>query len=163
MLRQKQLTPRSCLQACIANALGLDINTVPDWSLCPRHEDTKYPVFWIEMQDWLRRRGFALVEIEIQGRSWMPVPYPFECLIVGLTGGGTKHMILGRMDQESITGVFDPLSGLEGEDALSGLTNVTGIAILAPVAPATLVYTPAPDRDETLLIGKGEDDLIVRP
>src|SRR6187401_3515526 len=151
MLTQKQLHPKGCMQACIANLLELPIAEVPDFGAMTPDPESKYPIFWIELQSFLRSKGFVMVEVELENRGWMPIPYKFECIICGRTLADSPHMVLGEMDEDKFVGVFDPQTGEEGETSLQNFSKVTAVAFLCAIRPGKMKST---SRITSLIIGE---------
>jgi hypothetical protein len=155
MLTQKQIHDKACLQACIANLLEIPVNDVPDFSKfhgLDYDKDKGFPPFWIEVQDFVKRYGYVLLEIalkdellcegcqkpQLHDRAWTPLPGKFECIIIGHTAGGLRHAINGFYNGRAFEGVFCPFSGGRDLDSVQHLVEAVAVCVLVPITPKEL-------------------------
>lgn len=97
-----------------------------------------YPTWYIEMQDWLRRRGFAFVEIQLDQKTWMPLPFPAYAIFIGPHATGARHAIVGLCEDGKFIPVFDPLNP-GGNAAEAFVKNrVEAVCLLAPLDPGAM-------------------------
>lgn len=98
---KRQSTPTNCFRTCVAQVLGLEIDTVP--SGC---DGASWD--WNQFQDWLAGRGLQAVEIGFaNGGTLYEVRNPVPCII---TGQSPRECKTGR---HAVVGLFTGLDGFE--------------------------------------------------
>lgn len=141
MIRQPQTRPHpngDCLRACVATLLEYPVAEVPDWTAMRDDPDAKYPPFWIEMQHFLKARGYAFLEVQLAQKTWMPLPYETLAVFIGPHATGARHAIIGRCEGSKFYPVFDPLNpdGDPGEAFVNH--HIEAVCFLVPLDPARL-------------------------
>lgn len=150
MTPQNQTRPHpngDCVRACIATLLDLPIAEVPDWLLMRQDGDDapdKYPTWFLEMQDFLRKRGYAFVEIQLERKTWMPLPFEAWAIFIGTHPTGARHAIVGKCLDSLFVPMHDPLGG----DAAIAFVNgrVDAVCFLVPLDPVNTKFKSAEDR-----------------
>lgn len=152
MIPQAQTRPHpngDCLRSCIASLLELPISEVPDWL---EHADKEpdpendYPGWYFGMQQWLMRRGYAFVEVQLEKKTWMPLPFDMFAIFIGPKQtelGVFRHAIVGVCRDGKFIPVFDPYAP-EGDPAKAFERGyVEAVCLLVPLDPAKLrKYAP---------------------
>ena len=146
--QQRQTYNGDCLRACIASLLELPIEGVPDWSSMREDKDSAYPIWYIEMQAWLVKRGYLYVQINLNEKDWVPIPYNMRCILIGdvmtnVAQEGQKrkreivsHAVVGYCDGMKLHIEHDPLPG---EREFHG--GAKSVVLLVPQDPATMKFT----------------------
>jgi len=101
----------------------------------------KYPTWWIEMQDWLRRRGFAFVEIQLERKTWMPLPYECFAIFIGPDRTGNRHAIVGKCIDAKFCPLWDPMGGDPALAFING--RVEAVCFLVPTDPSATRFKSA--------------------
>lgn len=141
-----------CLRAVIASLLDFDINEVPDFTAAPDDETSKFPVWYIELQHWLRKQGLFFLEMRIRGKiplstigekeqeskevfsPWNPLPWPALAMFAGPTHSGNHHIVIGTCEDDGFIVQFDPL----GKN-LNRLADIHSLCFIVPIDPASFV------------------------
>lgn len=141
----------NCLQACIASIFDLDLGTVPDFAQIkdPAPEgklfEKTFPNWWIELNDFLRRRGLLCVEVVLhEDRPWTAVPWDFVCIFSGFDVEGNKHAVVGCVRSTGeFQVIWNPACGGNMEDP--GITSVESLFMFVPLDPSTMTFVPPPE------------------
>jgi hypothetical protein len=143
MIPQKQTRQHpngDCTRACIASLLELPVENVPDWIDAPdaTAETEGYPNWYYRMQQWLSRRGYAFVEIQLERKTWMPLPFPTAAIFIGPHESGARHAIVGHCEGGRFIPMHDPLGGPPYKAFLEG--HVEAVCFLVPLDPGKQRY-----------------------
>jgi hypothetical protein len=131
-----------CTRACIASLLDLPIAEVPDWLAMRQDDDGEgYPTWWLEMQDWLRRRGLAFVEIQLERKTWMPLPFECWAIFIGTHPMGARHSIVGKCIDAKFVPLWDPMGGDPAIAFING--RVEAVCFLVPTDPSATKFKSA--------------------
>jgi hypothetical protein len=146
MIPQLQTRPHpngDCVRACIASLLELPIAEVPDWLAMRQDDDGEgYPTWYIEMQHWLYERGLAFVEVQLERKTWMPLPFPTWAIFIGPDPAtGNRHAIVGQCIDGRFAPVHDPMGGDPAQSLLNG--SVEAVCFLVPIDPAATRFKSA--------------------
>lgn len=143
-----------CVRACLATLLELPIEDVPDFTAMRDDPDSDLPVYWIEMQHFCKKHGYAFFETQLQMKTLFPLPFPTLAIFIGYHPSSTeakpvRHAVVGRIEGRTLIPLFDPINpnGNPMEAFISA--KVIGICFLVPLDPAALVVRPP---DNVILI-----------
>lgn len=101
-----------CVRACLASLLELNIDLVPDFALMSEEENPDgYPVWYQALQDWLSQFGLQFVEIQLDRKTWFPLPHDMFAILIGPHASGSRHAIIGKCEGGKFFPVYDPLEG----------------------------------------------------
>lgn len=122
----------NCLQAAIASILELQLHEVPDFALMKDDPQCKYPIWWLEMQSFLKVRGFCFVEMVLTEKTpLMPMPWSPLVLMFGKTDAGVRHCIVGTIEDFDMIPVWNPDGGAQ-------LTGVISLGLIVPLDPSKM-------------------------
>lgn len=74
------------MRACIAALLNLKLEEVPDFmgrDDAMADHPTGYPVWYLAMQQWLAGKGYTFLEVQLQTKNWLPLPYETFAIFLG--------------------------------------------------------------------------------
>ncbi len=140
-ISQSRRSPQGdCLRACIASLLEVGINDVPDFISARDNPGDDYPAWYIEIQSWLKERGYGLSEFQLdKDTQWRAImPWPMWCIFLGPHPTGIRHAIVGQIEGKRFIPKWDPLDDLTDTDAAKSLVGVDGVVLLVPLDPSKL-------------------------
>ena len=123
----------NCLQACLASLLELKLADVPNFPAMKDDEKGKYPVWWLEMQAWLRQRGLCYIDMALTDKTPLqPMPWAPSVLFFGLTKNGVKHCLCGEIRDARLFPTWNP-------DPDAEILGVMALGLLVPLDPSKMV------------------------
>ncbi len=141
MIPQYQSRPNpngDCIRASLASIFELPIESVPDFMLLPDIDREGYPNWYLSIQEFCANLGYALVEIQLEGQPWMPLPKGVLAIFYGPTENGSRHAIVGTCEGRDFIPVFDPLGGQN-----LPIAKVEAVCLLVPLDPMHFVRLQA--------------------
>jgi hypothetical protein len=136
-----------CLRACLATLLELPITDVPDFTAMRDDPESELPVYYVELQHFCKRRGYAFFETQLQMKTLFPLPYETLAIFIGYHPSSTeqnpvRHAIVGQIAGQTLVPLFDPINpdGNPAEAFISA--KVIGLCFLVPLDPARLAVKP---------------------
>jgi hypothetical protein len=134
MKPQKQIHANGCIQACVASLIDYRIDKVPNFVEAPEVEGQDYPGWWLALQSWLNELGLFFLEVQLpENFPWQPLPLPALGIFFGTTANGTKHAVVGRMEDDKFVPIFNP------HPTGAALTKVEGLGFILPRDPVSYV------------------------
>lgn len=127
-----------CVSACIASILEIKIDEVPNFAAMSREIlPSGYSTWYLEMQAFLSRRGFAWVEMQLGPSTPMfPMPYVLTCVMIGKTKAGVRHAVVGTVENTNMDMIWNP-------STISDIDAVDALCFLVPLNPASMKHEGA--------------------
>jgi hypothetical protein len=121
----------------------MPVAEVPDWisgeGLTERPDG--YPTWWHDMQEWLSKRGLAFVEIQLERKTWMPLPFECWAIFIGPNADGERHAIVGKVIHDKFCPIHDPAGGEAAVAFQNG--RVEAVCFLVPIDPSAVKFRTA--------------------
>lgn len=135
----------NCLQACLASILELKLADVPNFAAMKDDPNSAIPIWWLEMQAWLKKRGLCFVEMALTTQTpVMPMPWHPIVLFFGLTAPGVSHCIVGQIGHDDPGMGHTCLYPLWNPDPDAKITGVMSLGLLLPLDASKMTVEDRP-------------------